>query len=108
MGSGNADGYGVRDYNWDFTAEVQHELRPGSRVNAGYYHNTGGYFRDAFGSAFTRQGARRPTTSRSGPDDYDPYCVTAPLDPRLPGGGGYQVCGLADLKPENSARFRTT
>ena len=33
------------------------------------------------------------------PADYDPYCVTAPVDTRLPGGGGYQVCGLYDIKP---------
>ena len=24
-------GYGARGYNWDFTTEIQHELRPGSR-----------------------------------------------------------------------------
>jgi len=33
------------------------------------------------------------------PADYDPYCITAPVDARLPGGGGYQVCGLFDVKP---------
>ena len=33
------------------------------------------------------------------PDDFDPYCVTAPVDPRLPGGGGQQICGYYDLKP---------
>src|SRR5205823_435551 len=28
------------------------------------------------------------------------YCVTAPVDSRLPGGGGYQLCeGLGDIKP---------
>ena len=33
------------------------------------------------------------------PTNYDTYCVTAPSDARLPGGGGYQVCGLYDLNP---------
>src|SRR4029077_5000940 len=31
---------------------------------------------------------------------YDPYCLTAPVDPRLPGGGGNQICGLFDIKPQ--------
>ena len=31
------------------------------------------------------------------PDDYTAYCITAPLDPRLPGGGGYPVCNLANV-----------
>ena len=31
---------------------------------------------------------------------YDgPFCLTAPTNPNLPGGGGYEVCGLYDLKP---------
>jgi hypothetical protein len=33
-------------------------------------------------------------------NSYDgPFCVTAPSDPLLPGGGNYQVCNLYDLKP---------
>ena len=33
------------------------------------------------------------------PADYDPFCITAPRDPRLPNGGGYQVCDLGDVTP---------
>lgn len=33
------------------------------------------------------------------PANFGPYCVTAPVDSRLPGGGGYQVCGLYDINP---------
>jgi hypothetical protein len=30
------------------------------------------------------------------PADYDPFCVTAPADSRLPGGGTNQLCGFYD------------
>ena len=34
------------------------------------------------------------------PADYDPYCVTAPVDSRLPGSvSGKQFCGLYDINP---------
>jgi hypothetical protein len=33
------------------------------------------------------------------PSDFESFCVTTPLDLRLPSGGGQQVCGLFDLKP---------
>jgi hypothetical protein len=34
------------------------------------------------------------------PADYDPYCITAPVDSRLPGSGGNRFCGIYDVKPE--------
>ncbi len=82
-------GYGARGYNWDFTTEVQHQLRQGVSL-------TGGYYRNWFGNHLATD------NTLVTPADFDAYCVTAPSDSRLPGGGGYQICGLADVNP---ARF---
>ncbi len=91
-------GYGKRDFNWDLSTEVQHQLRQGVGLSVGYYRNTGGYFRYAFGSPFSSK--QRVTDNLAvTPADYDSFCITAPMDTRLPGGGGYQVCDLADIKP---------
>ena len=37
------------------------------------------------------------------PADYDEYCIVAPLNSQLPGGGGNQTCGLYDLNPAKLA-----
>jgi hypothetical protein len=79
-------GFGARDYLWDVSTEVQHQLTQGLSVTAGYYRNWAGNFRVTDNLAV-------------GPENYDPYCITAPTDARLPGGGGYPVCGLFDLNP---------
>jgi hypothetical protein len=60
-------------------------------MTAGYYHNWDGAF------------IATDNTS-VGSADFDTFCITAPSDPRLPKGGGYPVCGLADITP---ARFGT-
>ena len=83
LGSGLNGGQG---YNWQGSVAVQHELRPGIGVNVAY-------FRTWYGNLTVTD--NRALTSA----DYDPYCITAPADPRLPGGGGYQVCGMYDIKP---------
>src|SRR5262249_33110918 len=90
-------GFGVRDYLWDFTAEVQHELRRGTSVNIGYYRNWTSQFRQLPRGDFSTVGVTDNLAQT--PADFSPFCITAPLDSRLPGGGGYQVCGLYDVSP---------
>ena len=91
-------GFGARDYLWDFSVELQRELRTGMSVTGGYYRNWSDRFNQVAGTLDAFYTDNLEVT----PADYTPYCITAPSDPRLPGGGGYQVCGLYDLAP---ARF---
>ena len=79
-------GWGTRGYNWQVSAQVQHELHPGVGVNIGYFRTWYGNFITTDNLAVT-------------PADYSPYCLTAPRDARLPGGGGQQICGLYDINP---------
>ncbi|OFW34746.1 MAG: hypothetical protein A3F70_14235 [Acidobacteria bacterium RIFCSPLOWO2_12_FULL_67_14] len=78
-------GFGNRQYNWQTSAVVQHELRAGVGLNVGYYRTWYGNFSVTDNLAVT-------------PADFDPYCITAPTDSRLPGSGN-QVCGLYDIRP---------
>jgi len=88
-------GWGVRDNNYDMSAEFQQQLRQGLSLTAGYYRNTGGYYRNL---ASTAKG-RVTDNTLVAPSDFSQFCVTAPSDPRLPGGGGYQICGMSDVNP---------
>ena len=79
-------GWGIRQYNWEMSATVQREILPRIAVEAGY-------FRRWFGNQFV-------TDNRAvGPGDFDTFSITVPQDARLPGGGGYTLTGLQDIKP---------
>jgi hypothetical protein len=79
-------GWGHRPYNWGLGVQLQQEVLPRVSVNLGYFRNWWGnwYIVD-----------NRSTSV----GDYTPFSVAAPLDPRLPNGGGYAVSGLYDLIP---------
>jgi hypothetical protein len=79
-------GFGKRAYNWELSTGVQHELFPRVAVNASYFHRWYGNFEITDNLATTAA-------------DYDPFCVTTPVDARLPGGGAQTLCGFSDLKP---------
>lgn len=79
-------GWGKRPYNWQFSAGVQRELVPRVSLDLSYW-------RSWFGNFYV-------TDNRAiGPDDFEPFSITVPRDPRLPDGGGYVVSGLYDIKP---------
>jgi len=79
-------GWGQRTNNWETSFGVQQEVRKGMSVDLTYFRRRYGKYAVADNRAVA-------------PSDYDPYCVTAPVDPRLPGGGGNRICGLYDLNP---------
>ena len=96
------EGFGNRDYFWDLTAEVQHQFSPQVSMTAGYYRNWSNHFTNGI-SGISFSGANGTSVQDNlavGPEDFDEYCITAPLHPALPDGGGYEICGLYDITPE--------
>jgi len=78
-----------RGANWQASAIIQRELMRGVSVNFGYFRTW-----NSTGSLTVTD------NTRVTPADYSPYEVTAPLDPALPGGGGYVIKGLYDISLE--------
>lgn len=77
-------GWGVRSNDWQIGASVQQQILPRVSVEAGYFRRWLNNFTVTDNQAVAA-------------GDFTAFGVTAPSDPRLPGGGGYTVNGLYDL-----------
>jgi hypothetical protein len=83
-------GWGVRPYDWQFGIAVQQEVMPRVSVEVAYNRRWWGNF--------------TVTDNRAlGASDYETWIATAPSDPRLPGGGGYDITGYL-VRPESTGR----
>jgi len=94
------NGWGARGYTWNAEGGISQQVLPRITVNATAYYRW--------------VGNQTATDNRNvGPSNYvGPFCATAPSDSRLPGGGGYPICGLFDtplattqIPPNNLVTF---
>jgi hypothetical protein len=75
------NGWNIRPGDWQIGASVQQELFPRVSVEVGYFHRWLTHYTTTDNLAV-------------GAQDYTPYTLTAPSDPRLPNGGGYAIPDL--------------
>jgi hypothetical protein len=83
-------GFGVRPYDWQWGVAIQQEILPRVSLEVAYNRRWWGNF-------------TVEDNQSVGPADYESWTATAPLDPRLPGGGGYQITRWI-IKPEADGR----
>jgi hypothetical protein len=79
-------GWGVRPSDWSINVAVQQQILPRASVEVAYS-------RRSFSGFTVNDNLLAPASS------YTSYTVTAPSDPRLPGGGNYPITGLLDGSP---------
>jgi hypothetical protein len=84
-------GWGKRQFNYEISAGVQHELMPRLSVDVGWFRRIWGNFQVV-------------DNQNLGPADFDYFSMRVPSDPRLPDGGGYVLEGLRNLKPTSFGR----
>jgi hypothetical protein len=88
---GVLNGWGARPSDWSLGVAIQRQILPRASIEVAYSRR---WFHGFF-AADNRSLA---------PSDLSPFSVVAPIDPRLPGGGGYAVSGLYDVVPDKAGQ----
>jgi hypothetical protein len=84
-------GWGVRPSDWNVAVSFQRQI--GRRASLDVTYNRRSFEGETVADNLSLQ-----------PSDLTPFNLAAPLDPRLPGGGGYIVRGLYDVIPEKAGQ----
>jgi len=85
------NGWGVRPSDWNLEVSFEQQVLSRASIEFSYVHRWFNGFFAVDNLALS-------------PADLTPYSITAPRDPRLPGGGGYVVSGLYDVVPDKMGR----
>lgn len=109
-GSTLINGWGKRQYEWQYSIGIQHELLPRLSAEVTYNRRDKGnvtvtdallsgcdLYSSTAGAASTQQQCLDNLMNFRSPD-FDFFGVRAPVDPRLPDGGGYVIDGIATQK----------
>jgi hypothetical protein len=84
-------GWGVRPSDWTLDVSIQRQILPRTSATLTYSRRWFNGFTVADNLALQ-------------PSDLTPFSIVAPLDSRLPGGGGYVVAGLYDVSPDKAGQ----
>jgi hypothetical protein len=91
-------GFNSQFHNWQSSVSIQHQLAERIGMNVGYFRTWYGGTCGGNGIPGAESCLLVTDNRRVTPADYDPYCITAPTDSRLPN-SGRQLCGLYNLRP---------
>jgi hypothetical protein len=84
-------GWGVRPSDWNLAVSLQRQI--GRRASLDVTYNRRAFDGETVADNLSLQ-----------PSDLTPFNLIAPLDPRLPGGGGYTIEGLYDVVPAKAGQ----
>jgi hypothetical protein len=79
------EGFNRQSSNWQLGLTAQHELQTGIGLTIGYFRTWYNNFTVTDNLLVA-------------PENYDPFCIDAPVDERLPNSGQH-LCGLYDIDP---------